>query len=453
MKAIPLVKYGKAETAFEIREYPLPIPKSHEVLVKVDAFGLNFADVMARHNMYRDAPPLPGILGYEAVGIIEEVGSDVADLHSGQRIIAFTRFGAYAEYVTTDQRAVAPIPDNMANGVAAALATQYCTAWHAACEMINLFEDEKVLIHAAAGGVGTALVQIAKMKGCEVFGTTSSQEKIEYLKTIGVDHPINYQEQDFVQHIENIIGNDRLDVVFDSVGGSVFKRSKKLLGPGGRIVAYGAAERMKDRKGILSTIGLAWRFGLLHPIPLLLNSQSVTGVYMLKIADHKPHIMKRCLSKVVELTTNGQLSPKVGGVGLNLVAANHVIHVERWWNPAIENQCNDRAFRIGQEKPVTVYLPLAIHPGSGEQSFDVNLHNLLERKNQLGLDLLVPTDWGREDTLDLFRRLTDDSEGAPTDALDDLTPLEFEKWICRRINQTGFTANLTPGSATSGTAM
>ena len=144
MKAIPLVKYGKAETAFEIREYPNPIPKSHEVLVKVDAFGLNFADVMARHKMYRDAPPLPGILGYEAVGIIEKVGSDVVNLISGQRIVAFTRFGAYAEYVTTDQRAVTSIPDNMTNGVAAALATQYCTAWHAACEMINIFEDEKV---------------------------------------------------------------------------------------------------------------------------------------------------------------------------------------------------------------------------------------------------------------------------------------------------------------------
>ena len=191
MKAIYLVQYGQADQAFKVQDINTPLPNDNEVLIKVDAFGLNYADVMARNGLYKDAPPNPAILGYEVVGVIDKIGKNVKGLQTGQRVVAFTRFGAYAEYAIADERAIAPLPSETTNGEGLALATQYCTAIYSAYEMVNLHKGDNILVHAAAGGVGTAIVQLAKLKGCNVYGTASSSEKLEYLKSIGVDFPIN----------------------------------------------------------------------------------------------------------------------------------------------------------------------------------------------------------------------------------------------------------------------
>jgi len=274
MKAIYLIKTGKAETAFDAREISVPVPEENQVLIKTEASGLNFADVMARLGMYKDAPPIPCVLGYELVGRVEKIGNAIKNLNVGQRVLTFTRFGAYAEYVVADFRGVVPISENMPAGVACALATQYCTAWYAAEEMTNLHENDHVLVNAAAGGVGIALVQMAKRKKCIVYGTCGSDEKIEFLKKIGVDFPINYLKKDFYEAIRNIRGKFGLDVVFDSVGGTNFKKGKNLLCHGGRIVGYGAAERVGG-SGIFSTLSLAWNFGFFSPITLIMKSQAV----------------------------------------------------------------------------------------------------------------------------------------------------------------------------------
>jgi len=313
MKAIFLIKTGKPETAFEAREIPVPVPEENQVLIKTEASGLNFADVMARLGMYKDAPPIPCILGYELVGRIEKIGKGVRNLIAGQRVLTFTRFGAYAEYVVADYRGVVPIPQDMDAGVACALATQYCTAWYAAEEMVKLNEGDHVLVNAAAGGVGIALVQIAKRKKCIVYGTCGSDEKIEFLKKSGVDFPINYLKQDFYEAIRNIRGKQGLDVVFDSVGGSNFKKGKNLLGHGGRIVGYGAAERVGG-SSFFSTLSLAWNFGFFSPITLIMKSQAIIGVNMLRIAETKPEILQRCIQQVLTLTMQGELKPHVGGI-------------------------------------------------------------------------------------------------------------------------------------------
>lgn len=324
MKSLTLTKYGKAATAFELRETPTPKPAPNQVLVKVDAFGLNYADVMARNGLYRDAPPLPCILGYEAAGTVAETGSEIKNVSIGQRVLAFTRFGAYAEYVLTQGRAVVPIPDAMDNGIAVALATQYCTAYYAAYEMVNLHPGDHVLIHAAAGGVGIALVQLAKLKGCIVYGTAGSNEKINFLKSIGVDYPINYYTQDFVKEINNIQkevlpslmerGRGRgLDIVFDSLGGKIFSNSRKLLAYGGRIIGYGAAERSGKTGGVFADIKLLFGFGFFNAAFLLMSSRGIIGVNMLRIADHKPDVLQRCMENVVALSESGKINPHVGG--------------------------------------------------------------------------------------------------------------------------------------------
>jgi NADPH:quinone reductase-like Zn-dependent oxidoreductase len=313
MKAYVLTKYGKPEQAFQLKDVPVPELKDNEILIKVEAFGLNYADVMARNGLYQDAPPLPCIIGYDVAGKIEKIGKNVTNLHTGQRVVALTRFGGYAEYVATDYRAVAAIPDEMNNGTATAIATQYCTAYFSACEMVNLFPNDHVLIHAAAGGVGTALVQIAKKKGCIVYGTAGSDKKIDYLKSLGVDYPINYNKSDFEAEIKKIRGKERIDVIFDSIGGKVFSKSKKLLAHGGRMVCYGVAERSGKSNSLITGLGLAVNFGLLHPIWFLLNSKGIIGVNMLRIADHKPFVLQRCLQNVTEMIVKGELSPQIGG--------------------------------------------------------------------------------------------------------------------------------------------
>ena len=313
MKAITLVKEGRPEGAFEVRDIAIPAVESDQVLIKVDAFGLNYADVMARNGLYQDAPPLPSVLGYEVVGKIDKVGSDVSHELVGQRTLAFTRFGGYAEYAITDSRAAVPVGNDLSNGEAVALATQYGTAYHCAYEMVNMFEGDHVLVHAAAGGVGTAIVQMAKRKGCVVYGTIGSDEKIEYVKGQGVDFPINYNKTDFVEEIKRIRGKDKMDVIFDSVGGSNYGKSKKVLAFGGRIVNYGVAVRSGSGNKLIASLKMVFGFGFIHPIVLLMRSQGAIGVNMLTVADHKPHVLARSIKEVLKLVQAGELKPHVGG--------------------------------------------------------------------------------------------------------------------------------------------
>jgi len=313
MKAIFLTQFGKpGNESFKIQEAPEPTVEAGQVKIKTQAFGLNYADVMARKGIYNDCPPLPAVLGYECVGFVEEIGADVPNVKVGDRVIAFTRFGSYAEKVVTNYLAVQKIGTDLSNGLAVALATQYSTAWFASSEAINMYEGEHVLVHAAAGGVGTALVQMAKAKGCTLYGTASSPKKLEYLKSIGVDYPINYVEQDFEAEIMKIRGKERIDVIFDPVGGKNFNKSLKILAYGGRIVPYGASSR--ERKGILSLLKVAWGFGLHLPVGNIMKSQTWAGVNMLRIADYKPQLINRCLEKVYDLFEKGIAKPHVGGV-------------------------------------------------------------------------------------------------------------------------------------------
>ena len=312
MKAIALIKIGNAASAFECREIAKPKPQKEEVLIKVDAFGLNFADVMARKGMYKDAPPLPAILGYDVAGTVEATGENVSTIKVGDRVTAMTRFGGYAEYAVTNASAVAVIPDNIDNATSTALTTQYCTAYYAAAEMVNLHEGDKVLIQSGAGGVGTALIQYAKYKQCEIFATASSDTKLNYLSSLGVDHPINYAVQDFEKEIKNLTGGKGVDVIFDAVGGKFVKKGFRSLAPGGRIVCYGAADM--TGKNLFGKLKTAFDFGFYHPAMLISPSKAIIGINMLHMADNKPLVLKRCLEQVVHLTSQAVFAPTLGKV-------------------------------------------------------------------------------------------------------------------------------------------
>lgn len=306
MEAIYIIKNGKPEIAFERRKISLSPLINDEVSIEVEAFGLNFADVVARLGMYRDCPPLPTVVGYEVVGRIVGKGEDVQHLNMGDRVVAFTIFGGYATHVNTNAKAVVKIPDDYDTGKALALAVQYCTAYYASHIATNVLEKETVLIQAAAGGVGTALTQLCKLKGCKIYGTAGSEEKLQYLKKQGVDYPINYRKQDFSNEIK-----EKVDVVFDSIGGKNFKKGLNLLNYGGRMVAFGAASQL-EAGNFFKKVKFGLSFGFYHPVMFIMNSKTLAGVNMLKIGIHKPDILQYCMQNVVKLAEDGKIDPYVG---------------------------------------------------------------------------------------------------------------------------------------------
>ena len=311
MQAIYLVRKGSSFTAFETREIPVPKPNPGEIQIKVEGFGLNFADVLARRGLYPDAPPIPCVLGYDVVGVVSEKASDVTQFKPGDRVTAMTHFGGYAEYAVAPALLSAAISDKTPAGEATALTVQYCTAYFAAAESVNLYPGDKVLIHAAAGGVGTALLQFCKYKKCEIFATAGSKEKLDMLKQAGADHVINYATEDFSESVRKITGGKGIQVIFDSIGGNTTRKGFKLLTPGGNLIIYGAASF--SGRNIIGKISNLLGFGFYHPLNIMANSKTITGINMLKIALHKPWAFKRCLDNVVKLYEEGVFKPLIGG--------------------------------------------------------------------------------------------------------------------------------------------
>lgn len=312
-QAIQLVKYGPAETAFNFTE-ATPIPLEHdEVEIAVERFGINYADVMARNGLYREAPPLPCVLGYEVVGEITKVGKDSPKELLGKRVVAFTRFGGYSQVVNTKYYAVAPISDLDGNK-ALCLATQYVTAYYMSEIALYINEGDNILIHAAAGGVGTALIQLMKSKNVNIIAKVGSDNKIAHLKSMGIKHIVNYNKNDYVVEVQAILGDEKLDVSFNPVGGSSFKKDWKLIGPTGKLLLYGGSERSGKKWGILSDLNFVRKMGILIPIGLMGTSKSVIGVNMLRVSEMKPLLLKKCLDAVVALAIKEEIQPHVDKV-------------------------------------------------------------------------------------------------------------------------------------------
>lgn len=311
MKAIYLTRYGNSHNSFETRETQKPACKTGEVLIEVECFGLNYAEVMARQGLYRAAPPLPCVLGYEVVGKVIEVFDEADKVLIGKRVVAFTRFGGYAQLVKTPSNAVVEIGD-MSGETACALAVQYVTAYYMSHLSCSIQPGEKIMVHAGAGGVGTALIQLCKLKQAYVIANASSEEKLNYMKSQGADEVINYSNQDYFKILQQ--KNIKPDVIFNPIAGSTFKKDYSLLNTGGRLFIFGASERSGKKFGIFSTLNLLFKMGSIRPIFLLGKSKALIGVNMLTIADDKPEILSKCLKEVVALLKEGKINPHVGKV-------------------------------------------------------------------------------------------------------------------------------------------
>ncbi|NQT97826.1 MAG: zinc-binding dehydrogenase [Candidatus Marinimicrobia bacterium] len=268
MKAIQLTRHGGVDN-LRISEIAEPQPEHGEVRVRTQMIGLNYAEIQSRKGIYGWAPKLPYVLGMEAFGKIDAIGPGVSDWKIGEPVIVATQYGACAEQIVVSQDQALPAIRNFTEEENAAFAVQYMTAWVALFEMARLKPTDTVLIQAAAGGVGTAAVQMAKAFGCTVFGTVGSDFKKPLLQKLDIDAVINYRKQDFFQEIHRI-NRKGVDVVLEVVGGEVYRKSIQLLNPFGRLVVIGFASLNLNK---------------LNPVSIYRTLQAIPRVNVSKMAE------------------------------------------------------------------------------------------------------------------------------------------------------------------------
>jgi NADPH:quinone reductase-like Zn-dependent oxidoreductase len=246
MRAVVITKHGPPEV-LQVQERPDPVAGPGEIRIAVKAAGINFADLLARTGMYPDAPKTPSVVGYEVAGTVESVGEGVTQYKVGDRVIGGTKFGGYAELVVSHVGDTLPLADGLSFEQGAAIPVNYGTAYAGLVIMGGVRPRDRVLIHAAAGGVGISATQVAKNLGAEVFGT-ASPSKHDAIRGFGVDHAIDYRNEDFAEVVMRLTNGEGVDVAFDAIGPSSFRKDYKILRPGGRLICYGLSEVQTGEK-------------------------------------------------------------------------------------------------------------------------------------------------------------------------------------------------------------
>jgi NADPH:quinone reductase-like Zn-dependent oxidoreductase len=307
MRSVWIPKAGPPEV-LEVRDGPDPAPRPGEVLIRVRAAGVNFADVSARLGLYPDAPPFPCVVGYEVAGVVEQA-PDVPGVAPGRRVVALTRFGGYAEAVAVPAAQVFPLPEALSFEQGAAIPVNYLTAVLMLRRFGNVQAGDRVLVHAAAGGVGMAAIQLCRLAGAEVIGTASAS-KHAVLRDAGVAHAIDYRTQDFETEVMRLTGGRGVDIALDATG--AFRKSYRCLAPLGRLVCFGfsaAATGMTPNR--LAALPKLLGMGLFHPIQLMNANKAVMGVNLGHLWDHIDLLRREMLGLLAD-TEAGRIAPVVG---------------------------------------------------------------------------------------------------------------------------------------------
>jgi NADPH:quinone reductase-like Zn-dependent oxidoreductase len=294
LRAVVITRAGPPEV-LQVEERPDPEPGPGQVAIDVRACGVNFADTMARVGLYPDAPDLPAVVGYEVAG---------TRLDTGERVLAGTHFGGYQSRVVVGEDEVVPLPERLSFEQGAAIPVSYATAWAGLVRYGGLQAGERVLLHAAAGGVGIAATQIAKKWGAEVYGTASAA-KHDAIRAQGVDVAVDYRQRGWEK------GLPKFDLVMDAVGGRSFRTSYDLLNPGGRLVAFGASAVMSgEKRNPLHAARAALRMPRFNLIKQMGASKAVIGLNMLRLWEHAG-TLRPWIDPLAELMEDGTIQPVV----------------------------------------------------------------------------------------------------------------------------------------------
>lgn len=276
MRQIVITRSGGIDV-LKIQEPPDPAPGQGEVAIRVQAAGINFADILARQGLYPDAPKLPAVVGYEVAGVVEAVGVGVSESLLNKAVLALTRFGGYADFVCAPTTQVFEKPERLSFEQAATIPVNYLTAYGLLVVMGSLSKDEAVLIHNAGGGVGLAALDIAKHIGATIYGTASAG-KHEFLRARGLDHPIDYRHQDWLPELKQLTDGRGVELVIDPIGGAHWKKSYKALRATGRLGMFGistvAGAGVTSKLRLLKMVAQTPRF---HPFGLMGGNKSVFG--------------------------------------------------------------------------------------------------------------------------------------------------------------------------------
>jgi NADPH2:quinone reductase len=292
MRAIRIDEFGGPEV-LKLVDAPEPEPREGQVLVRVSRAGINYADTMARKDTYVEAQKLPFTPGVEVAGTVERAADG---LEAGQRVVALVS-GAYAEYAVGPTATCVPVPEGAGDGEALAVLLQGLTAWHILRTSARLAEGESVVVHAAAGGVGTLAVQLAKRFGAgRVIATASSEEKRDLATELGADAAVDARAEDLTGALVEANGGAPVDVVLEMAGGRVFDQSLEALAPFGRLVTYGAASGEANQASSFE---------------LLRNSRAVVGFYLFHTLGDE-QLTVRPLEEMFRLVARGELRPVVG---------------------------------------------------------------------------------------------------------------------------------------------
>ncbi|XP_075436275.1 synaptic vesicle membrane protein VAT-1 homolog [Ascaphus truei] len=312
-KCLVLSGHGGYDKVKLVHKKGAPAPKAGEVLVAVKACGLNFADLMARQGLYERLPSLPVSLGMECAGVVEALGEGVTDRQVGDKVMVLNRFGLWQELVSVQTSHTFIMPEGMSFEEGAALLVNYITAYMILFDFGNLRPNQSVLVHMAAGGVGTAAVQLCKtVENVTIFGTASAS-KHETLKENGVSHPIDYRTTDYVDELKKISPKG-VDVVLDPLGGSDTCKAFNLLKPMGKLVIYGSANLLTGQKKNLMALAKTWwnQFSI-NAMQLLHSNKAVCGFHLGHL-DEELELVGGVVSRLLDLYKQGKIKPKVDTV-------------------------------------------------------------------------------------------------------------------------------------------
>ncbi len=314
MKAAFVTRYGGPEV-LEISDAPIPEPGPDEVLVRVRCIGLNFADIVGRFGAYPGTPKPPYIPGLEFSGDVVQIGPRVMKFSGRERIMGYSKLGSHAEYVLVNQYYATVIPEKMTYEEGASFLVSMLSAYHGLVRLANLRTGERLLVHAAAGGVGLASLQIGRHLNAEVFATAGTDAKTEIARSFGAHHVINYTSSAFDTEIQRITDGGGVDVVMDSVGGEVFKKSWPLLAPMGRYLMLGVSS-MTTADGSLTRSMIADAYEQMKPIfpPSLIHINKAIFGFNLGLITGKERYFEQAATELLTWYKLGVIRPLVGKV-------------------------------------------------------------------------------------------------------------------------------------------
>jgi synaptic vesicle membrane protein VAT-1 len=309
MRQAWVMRHGGPEVLV-VREAPDPEVVPGMLRLRVEAAGVNFADVLARMGLYPDAPEPPCVLGYEVAGVVEAVGAETPGFAVGDRVLAITRFGGYGSVVVVSAVQAVRLPPNLTAAEGAAIPVNYMTAWLMLVRLGNVRAGERVLVHAAAGGVGQAAVQICRARGATVLGTASAA-KHDRLRESGVEHCIDYRRQDVPAEVRRLTGGRGVDIALDALGGRSFRDSYRCLAPLGRLMVFGmssfATSRRRRLLPVLRGLLATPRF---HPLSLINRNRGVFGLNIGHLWSESS-LLRGMLEEIVALAAAGTFRPVV----------------------------------------------------------------------------------------------------------------------------------------------